>query len=170
MRAKILCISALFLALSGAAQAGDYIVTITNMMDEELLAPVLIAPAKSDDEIFKDGYVSSEAEHQILTGDPAMLKERIGKYATVGHGTDGPPGVLLAPGKSLAIPVSGKRKTVVRVLAMVAPTMKPDHFVSAVINLESGLAVSLDRYDIGHDEGRKLTRHIAGGAALVTVR
>ena len=151
------------LLAKGAALAHEYKLTITNLMSVELLTPVLVAPVRADKYMFTQGYVSAEAEHQILTGDPAMLKEKIGKKAVVGHGTDGPPGVLLAPGKSISITVSG-RKGAVRVIAMVAPTKVPDNFVTGTINLSSALPQTLERYDIGHDEGRKQTEHLSAGA------
>jgi len=48
-------------------------------------------------------------------------REAIGTGASVGHGKDGPPGVLLAPGKSVSFAVSTDAKQL-RVIAMVAPT------------------------------------------------
>lgn len=157
--------------LASAAQAGggDYKITGTNMLETELLAPVLIAPVRADRKIFDGDYVTSEAEHQILTGDPAQLVAEIGKSATVGHGTDGPPGVLLAPGKSVTIMVKAHRDSALRVLAMVAPTEVTDHFVTAIINPKSMLPVMLDRYDIGHDEGTLTTSYVMGGAAKITI-
>ena len=93
----------LIIGLSAGAFAMDddktKTITITNLMTEELLAPMLIIPTRYDKKIFKGAYVSDEAEHQILTGDPAMLVEVIGKKSKVVHGTDGPPKVLLAPGQ-----------------------------------------------------------------------
>jgi hypothetical protein len=59
-----------------------------------------------------------------------MLKQKIGRKAMVGHGNDGPPGVLLALGKSIKIEVSGGKSNVVRVIAMTAPTKVPDNYVS----------------------------------------
>ena len=64
-----------------------------------------------------------------------MLKQKIGPKAMVGHGSDGPPGVLLAPGKSIKIEVSGGKSNVVRVIAMTAPTKVPDSYVSGLISL-----------------------------------
>ena len=54
------------------AMGGDDMVsiTITNNMEDELLAPIVIAPVRADDEIFVGDYVSFAAEHQILTGEP----------------------------------------------------------------------------------------------------
>ncbi len=76
--------------VSLASSHVTYEVTVTNNMDEELLAPVLVAPVSEDGKIFVERYVSPEAEHQILTGDPGMLAEAIGDDAAVAHGMDGP--------------------------------------------------------------------------------
>ena len=152
----------------GHKHEGGYILTITNTMDDELLAPILVTRTKHDREIFEHHYVTPEAEVQILTGDPGDLAERIGKNAIVRHGSDGPPGVLLAPGKSIEIPVSGR--AAVRLIAMVAPTEFPDHFVTAVINPRAELPVMMDRYDIGHNEGTKTTKFVSSAAAMISVR
>jgi len=56
-----------------------------------------------------------------------------------------------------------------RVIAMVAPTMKPDHFVTAVVNAQTMLPVTMERYDIGYDEGRKITQYVGGNAARIEV-
>ena len=163
----------------GAASADhqDYNVTVTNNMDEELLAPVLVAPVSEDGKIFVENYVSKEAEHQILTGDPAMLAGTIGASAAVAHGSDGPPGVLLAPGKSITFSIEGGAEhsieggvEQVRVIAMVAPTMYPDHYVTAVVPLNGeSVSLGLDRFDIGHDEGRKTIAPVAEAVATVQV-
>ena len=147
----------------------SYEVTVTNNMDDELLAPVLVAPVSEDGKIFVERYVSPEAEHQILTGDPGMLAEAIGDEAAVAHGMDGPPGVLLAPGKSITFEVASHAEEV-RVLAMVAPTMYEDHYVTAVVQLNGEpMSVGLDRFDIGYDEGRKTIEAIADAVATVQV-
>ncbi len=136
-------LSATALALiSNVAAAGTYLVTVTNNMHDELLAPVLVTDAANDRFIFTGGgtYVTPEAEEQILTGDPAALAARIGANAMAGHGanvahgTDGPPGVLLAPGKSLSFVINTEADKL-RVLAMVAPTKVPDNFVTALVDL-----------------------------------
>lgn len=158
---------------AGAFAMGDdktKTITITNLMTDELLAPVLIVPTRYDKKIFKQAYVSAEAEHQILTGDPAMLVEVIGKKSKVVHGTDGPPQVLLAPGKSVSIEVKARKGQNLRIIAMVAPTIYKDHFVTGIINVGAGIPLTLDRFDIGHDEGRKATEHLSSGAALVTIK
>ena len=143
--------------IAGLAHAGSYTVTVTNNLDEELLAPILITSAANDMEIFSGTYVTPEAEEQILSGDPAMLAARIGPDAMVGHGTDGPPGVLLAPGKSVTFEIETEA-TSVRIIAMVAPTVVPDNYVTNVVNLHGVdmVEIGLDRFDIGHDEGTKM--------------
>ena len=154
---------------SVASEHTPYQVTVTNNMDEELLAPVLVAPVSEDGKIFVERYVSKEAEHQILTGDPGMLAAAIGDEAAVGHGMDGPPGVLLAPGKSITFAISSHAPQV-RVLAMVAPTMYEDHYVTAVLSLNGEpMSVALDRFDIGYDEGRKTIEPVAEAVATVRV-
>lgn len=136
-------LSATALALiSNVAAAGTYLVTVTNNMHDELLAPVLVTDAANDRFIFTNGgtYVTPEAEEQILTGDPAALAARIGAHAMAGHGanvahgTDGPLGVLLAPGKSLSFVINTEADKL-RVIAMVAPTKVPDNFVTALVDL-----------------------------------
>lgn len=155
---------------AGIATAHEYTIRITNLMSEELLAPILVTSVRKDKHIFDGSYVTPEAEAQILTGDPGMLAQRIGRKVMVVHGSGGPPGVLLAPGKSVEITVPARSSGQgIRLIAMVAPTMKPDHFVSAVINPANGLAASMDRYDIGHDEGSKSVSHVSSGAARIEV-
>ncbi len=160
---------ALMAGLSGASAGMSYQVTVTNNMDKELLAPILVAPATDDGKIFAGEYVSKEAEHQILTGDPGMLAKAIGTSASVGHGKDGPPGVLLAPGKSVSFAVTTDAKQL-RVIAMVAPTMYKDHYVTALVDLDGkAMSVALDRFDIGHDEKRMTIAPIAKSVATVSI-
>ena len=90
---KILLATAAIAVSAGAVAAENYTVTVTNTMETELLAPILITNAANDAHIFEGHYVTKEAENQILTGEPKMLAERIGADAMVGHGMDGPPGV-----------------------------------------------------------------------------
>ena len=129
--------------LSSTAFAGEYTVTVTNNMATELLAPILVTDAANDNLIFDGHYVTAAAEEQILTGDPAALAKRIGSRAMAGHrasvahGTDGPPGVLLAPGKSLSFIINTEAHSV-RVLSMVAPTEFTDNYVTAIIDLTDG--------------------------------
>ncbi len=140
--------------IAGMAGAGGYSVTVINNLDQELLAPILITNVANDSNIFMGSYVTPEAEEQILTGDPGKLAARIGADAMVGHGTDGPPGVLLAPGMSVTFDIETDA-TAVRVISMVAPTILPDTYVTNVVDLTGGDTVeaSLLRFDIGHSEG-----------------
>ena len=163
------------MAATSSAMAHDYKIKITNLMTEEYLAPILIAPMHEDNEIFtKHNYVSEEAEVQMLTGDPAELAKEIGRKAKIIHGTDGlgddgKADVLLAPGKSVEITIDDGRRKGLRLIAMVAPTKTPDHFVTAIINPKAQLSVTMDRYDIGHNEGREKIQHIRSAATLVEV-
>ncbi len=120
------------------ALAGDmahkYEITVTNTMETEPIAPVLVTGTDSDAHIFSGSYVTPEAEAHVLTGDPAKLVTRIGEGASVAHGEDGPPGVLLAPGKSLTFTIETAAPEI-RIFAMVAPTMKPDNYLTATIKL-----------------------------------
>ncbi len=168
MMIKTLLASLALGMMSTAAFAGTYSVTVTNNLDQELLAPILIADAKYDTEIFDMGYVTPEAEHQILTGDPGKLAARIGPDAMVGHGEDGPPGVLLAPGKSVTFDITTEAHSV-RVISMVAPTMVPDNYVTALVELGMGdmASASLDRFDIGHDEGTKTVKLVGEASATI---
>ena len=154
--------------LVSTAQAGVFSVTVTNNLAEELLAPILITNAANDSEIFDGNYVTPEAEQQILTGDPGMLAARIGSDAMVGHGSDGPPGVLLAAGKSVTFEIETDA-TSVRVIAMVAPTMVTDNYVSNVVDLHASTSVTatLNRFDIGHDEGTMTNMMVGDAVATI---
>ncbi len=135
------------IAASGAIAAGmskTYEVTVTNTMETELIAPILTVGTDHDKAIFKGNYVTPEAEVQVLTGDPAKLAAAIGKDATVAHGKDGPPGVLLAPGKSITFTVKTDAKEI-RIFAMVAPTEKPDNYLTATIALEPGMEKGMEK-------------------------
>ena len=171
---SILLATAMATAATGAfaeAMAEKYQVTVTNNLADELLAPILITNAANDSHIFDGSYVTAEAEEQILTGDPGKLAMRIGADAMVGHGSDGPPGVLLAAGKSVTFEISTDA-TSVRVIAMVAPTMTKDHYVSNVVDLHAAdmAGAALDRFDIGHDEGTMKNMQVSEGVASVTFK
>jgi len=90
--------------------------------------------------------------------------------AAVGHGTDGPPGVLLPDGEYVSIRFTTDAAAL-RIIAMVAPTMYPDHFVSAVADVPMGDAVTvpLSRFDIGYDEEMMAVRLVAENAGTVTI-
>ncbi|WP_296426224.1 hypothetical protein [Yoonia sp.] len=162
--------SVLALALgTTAAFADSYTVTVTNNMTEELFAPIVVTDAANDGALFTMGYVTDAAEAQILTGDPKTVVAAIGMdMVTVAHGEDGPPGVLLAPGKSITFTVD-TNATALRVLAMVAPTMVPDNYVTALVDLNAGgITVDLPRFDIGHDEGTKTNSPVAASAGTIS--
>jgi pentapeptide MXKDX repeat protein len=131
-------LSILGLAAAAPAFAQDmahsYEITVTNTMATEFIAPILVAGTGKDSEIFAGSYVTPEAESQVLTGDPKMLAARIGEGATVAHGKDGPPEVLLAPGHSLTFTLKTAEPEV-RIFAMVAPTEKPDNYLTATVKL-----------------------------------
>jgi len=160
-----------FGVLSSAALADTYTVTVTNNLAEELFAPIVVTDAGNDSFFFVDNYVTPAAESQILTGDPAQIVEAIGmKHVAVGHGTDGPPGVLLAAGDSVTFEVTTD-STALRILAMVAPTMVPDNYVTALADVHTGdtVVVSLDRFDIGYDEETKTNVKLSENVGTVSI-
>jgi hypothetical protein len=157
--------------MSGTALAETFTVTVTNTLKDELLAPIVVTSAANDAHFFSGSYVTPAAEHQILTGDPAKVVASIGMHgAAVGHGMDGPPGVLLAPGASVTFDVDTEA-TSLRILAMVAPTKVPDNYVTNVVDIHTamGTSVALNRFDIGHDEGSMMDRLVSEGGASVTI-
>ena len=140
-----------------------YRVTVTNDLAEELFAPIVVTHASNDTLLFgADNYVTPAAEEQILTGSPAKVIAAIGEgNAVYDHGTDPKPNdpdakVLLGPGKSVDI-MFEQDATALRILSMVAPTMVPDNYVSAVADVADlmvgdTITVPLSRFDIGYDE------------------
>ena len=99
------------------------------------------------------------AQTQILTGSPDDVYAAIeadGGYAVIDKGTEPDPHgnmVLLGPDQSIEIMFDGDA-TALRILAMVAPTMYDDHYVSAVadVPMNGSVTVPLSRFDIGYDE------------------
>ena len=140
-----------------------YKVTINNYLESEPLAPIVVTHAGNDALLFTaDNYVTPAAQEQILTGSPAMVIAAIGEGdAVYGHGMDPKPDdetalVLLNPGKSVDI-MFEQDATALRILAMVAPTIVPDNYVSAVADVGGLMAgetvtMPLSRFDIGYDE------------------
>ena len=135
----------------------SYTVEVMNDLAMEFFAPIVVTRVNDEHYLFDGSSVTAEAEHQILFGPPTMLVGAIGEGdATVFHGDAGPPGVLLPAGMS----ESGMFETdatALRIIAMVAPTMVPDNYVSAVVNVASlmpgdSVTAPLTRFDIGHDE------------------
>lgn len=157
--------------VAGAATAATYEITVTNTLDEELFAPIVVTDANNDDKLFTMSYVTEAAEHQILTGEPTMVVESIGADMTgVVNGEDGPPGVLLAPGKSVTLEFETDA-TALRIIAMIAPTAVPDNYVTAVadLNARDMVEVALDRFDIGYDEGTKVNAQVGDMAGTVSI-
>ena len=140
-----------------------YKVTITNNLADEYFAPIVVTHASNDGMLFTaDNYVTAAAQDQILTGSPAMVIDAIGEGGAVfGHGMDPKPDdaealVLLGAGKSVDI-MFEQDATALRILSMVAPTMVPDNYVSAVADVADlmmgeSITVPLSRFDIGYDE------------------
>jgi hypothetical protein len=129
-------VSTLGLLMAAPALAATYEVTVLNKMSDELIAPVLVADTMYDNKIFDGASVTAAAKVQVLTGNPAELAASIGDGATVANGMDGPPGVLLAPGKTITFTVETEAKKL-RIFAMVAPTMVPDNYLTAIFDLST---------------------------------
>ena len=141
------------IAATGAlaqSMSHSYEVTVTNTMAHELIAPILTTGTTHDKAIFTGNYVTPEAEVQVLTGDPAKLAAAIGKDVTIAHGKDGPPGVLLAPGKSITFTLTTEAKEI-RLFAMVAPTEKPDNYLTTTIALEPGMEMGMAKDTMAKD-------------------
>lgn len=138
-------------------ETATYTVEVMNGLSEEFFAPIVATRANDEHYLFDGVDVTPEAEHQILFGPPTMVVGAIGEGgAVVFHGDAGPPGVLLPAGTS-AYGTFDTDATALRIIAMVAPTIVPDNYVSAVVNvatLGAGESVTapLTRFDIGHDE------------------
>ena len=140
-----------------------YTVEVTNQLAGEPLAPIVVTRANDEHYLFTGYDVTEAAEHQILFGAPGMVIEAIGMdNATYFHGMTPKPGnpdarVLLAMGDT-ASRMFETGATALRVIAMVAPVMVPDTYVSAVVSV-AGLTMPgdyimapLTRFDIGIDE------------------
>ena len=140
-------------------ESRTYTVEVTNNLTEsgELFAPILVTRVNDERYLLDGTTVTEEAEHQILFGPPTMVIGAIPEGgATVFHGSAGPPGVLL-PADMSAYGMFNTDATALRILAMVAPTLVPDNYVSAVVNVASlmpgeSVTAPLTRFDVGHDE------------------
>ncbi len=144
-------VSGLTLLMASTAFAHTYEITVTNKMADELIAPVLVADTKYDGKIFAGEYVTPAAEVQVLTGDPAELAAAIGSGAKVAHGTDGPPGVLLAPRGAITFQIETNAEEL-RIFAMVAPTKVPDNYLTAVFDLSTAQYESMMDDDMMSDD------------------
>jgi len=129
-------VSTLGLIMASPALAATYEIKVLNKMSGELIAPVLVADTKYDNKIFHGGSLTAAAKVQVLTGNPAKLAASIGNSAKVAKGMDGSSGVLLAPGKTITFRFETEAKDL-RIFAMVAPTMVPDNYLTAIFDLSS---------------------------------
>jgi len=129
-------VSTLGLMMASPALAATYEIKVLNKMSGELIAPVLVADTKYDNKIFNGASVTAAAKVQVLTGNPAELAASIGAGANVAHGMDGSAGVLLAPGKTVTFRFETEAKDL-RIFAMVAPTMVPDNYLTAIFDLST---------------------------------
>jgi len=129
-------VSTLGLMMASPALAQTYEITVLNKMSNELIAPVLVADTKYDGKIFDGSSVTPAAKVQVLSGNPAELAASIGDGANVATGMDGPPGILLAPGKALTFTLETDAEDL-RIFTMVAPTMVPDNYLTAIFDLST---------------------------------
>lgn len=144
----------------GMMDAVTYAVEVMNHLSEsgEFFAPIVVTRVNDEHYLFDGTYVTEAAEHQILFGPPSRVIDAIAEGDAVSfRGDGGPPGVLLPAGEA-ASDLFDTDATALRIIAMVAPTLVPDNYVSAVVNV-TGLrvpgdyvAAPLTRFDIGHDE------------------
>jgi hypothetical protein len=144
----------------GQQEGREYTVTVKNTLAREKFAPVLIVGDADDRKIWVGQYVSAEARTQFTTGNPGPLAAALG-------GDQGQPGTVGLGGE-----VTFKFKTnagKARLTAMVHPDFTPDNYVTALVDLRAGGTTSLERFDIGDDEGRKTVVKV-GPAGTVTIK
>lgn len=145
---------------SGQAAGRDYVITVKNTLASERLAPILVVGDADDRKIWIGEYVSPEARTQFTTGNPGPLASVLG-------GDQGQPGTL-GVGKEVTFTFKTTASKA-RLTAMVHPDVTPDNYVTALLDLRAGGATSLERFDIGDDEGRKSVVKV-GPAGMVTIR
>ena len=142
------------------SQGREYTITVKNTLAKERLAPILVVGDADDSRIWVGSYVSPEAHTQFTTGNPKPLAQKLG-------------GEQHLPGKlGVGDEVTFKFKTSAskaRITAMVHPDFTPDNYVTAIVDLGKGGTVTLERFDIGDDEGRKTVEKV-GPAGTVTIR
>ena len=156
-----------------------YQITVTNGLSAEKLAPIVVTRASDDDQLFTiDNYVTDAAEDQILRGWPCLVLDAVGEgNAASNHLTDMQPQcmeenkVTVAAGESSEPIMFDTDATALRILAMVAPSMVPDHYVSAVVDvpMEGSVTVPLSRFDIGYDEETMSIQLVAENVGTVTI-
>ena len=171
MKIRTLIIGMLAALSASIVSAETYQVSVTNNLTDELIAPVLITASENDHQIFSDEYVTTEAENQILTGDPARLARRISENlgtSYIVHSLKHESGLFLQSGATITFEVSTDEKSL-RILAMVVPTKTSDNYVTGIINIDGPITEKeLTRYDLGHDEGRR-TRQATSNKNAVKV-
>lgn len=141
-----------------AVTADTFEITVTNLLEDELLAPIVITGAHNDHVWFEGTYVTAAGESQILTGNPGFVVAEIGDDpVVVVRGTEGEPGYLVGPGSTVSVTLETEA-TALRVLSMVAPTRLEDTYVTGVLDVNAGrrFSFALDRYDIGYDEKTRM--------------
>lgn len=144
----------------GQSEGKEYTITVKNTLADERYAPILLVGDADDRKIWVGVYVSPEARTQFTTGNPGPLAAVLG-------GDQALPGGL-GVGKDVTFTFKTKARTA-RLTAMVHPDKTPDNYVTALLDLQTGGTVQLERFDIGDDEGRKTVQKV-GPAGTVTVK
>lgn len=145
---------------TGQAQGREYTVTVKNALARERLAPILIVGDADDRKIWVGQYVSAEARTQFTTGNPGPLAAVLG-------GDQGQPGKLgVGEEVTFTFRTTAARA---RITAMVHPDVTPDNYVTALLDLRPGARATLERFDIGDDEGRRTVVKV-GPAGEVAIR
>ena len=144
---------------TGQSEGREYTVVVKNTLAKERFAPILLVGDADDTKIWIGNYVSAEARTQFTTGNPGPL-------AAVLRGDQGQPGGLGVGGEVTFKFRTNARKA--RLTAMVHPDFTPDNYVTAVVDLQTGGTVSLERFDIGDDEKRYSVQKV-GPAGTVTI-
>jgi len=142
------------------SQGREYTITVKNTLARERLAPILVVGDADDRKIWVGAYVSPEARTQFTTGNPGPLAAVLG-------GDQGQPGKL-GVGEEVTFKFRTHAKKA-RLTAMVHPDFTPDNYVTALVDLRAGGTTSLERFDIGDDEGRKTVVKV-GPAGTVTIK
>jgi hypothetical protein len=144
----------------GQTAGQEYTITVRNTLAKERFAPILIVGDADDAKIWVGKYVSGEAHTQFTTGNPGPLAAVLG-------GDQGQPGKLgVGEEVTFNFKTSARRA---RITAMVHPDFTPDNYVTALIDLRSPGTTTLERFDIGDDEGRKSVLRV-GPAGSVTLK
>jgi hypothetical protein len=130
----------------GQAAGKEYTITVKNTLAKERFAPILVVGDADDGKIWVGNYVSPEARTQFTTGNPGPLAAILG-------GDQGQPGKL-GVGEEVTFTFRTTASKA-RITAMVHPDVTPDNYVTALIDLRNTGTTTLERFDIGDDEGRK---------------